>query len=484
MSQLVGREQDLAELNALISQPGGQFILVYGRRRVGKTTLLLHWAQQSGYPLIYWVASRDTASQVRLSFVKSLWNWVYPNSQSIPRFESWADIFDLAAQLIKGKLGEEERIILILDEFSYAAESDPSLPSYLQAAWDHRFKNSNVILVLAGSHLGMMTELMSYQAPLYGRFTGQLPVEPLPFSSLNRFLPGYSPQERVEVYSVVGGIPAYLERFNPNESVGANVQRLFIRRTGMFRSEPFMLIGDVVRRETQTYEAILKSIAEGNRTSKAISNALGLPSSHLSPYLQQLDALHLIERRIPATVAPAKRRVSRNSRYHLVDPYLRFYFRFIAPNLNMVELELSDLLWQRIDEQFSSYVGATAFEELCRQWTIEQARAGKLPFTPELVGSHWSATEQVDVVAINWREKAILLGECKWLQDVIGANIVKDLVAKSAHIVSVEEWKIFYVFFSRSGFSDAAVAEARKIDARLIDLSLLIKDLDSSANAY
>ena len=168
MSQLVGREQDLAELNALISQPGGQFILVYGRRRVGKTTLLLHWAQQSGYPLIYWVASRDTASQVRLSFVKSLWNWVYPNSQSIPRFENWADIFDLAAQLIKGKLGEEERIILILDEFSYAAESDPSLPSYLQAAWDHRFKNSNVILVLAGSHLGMMTELMSYKHQ-YGR---------------------------------------------------------------------------------------------------------------------------------------------------------------------------------------------------------------------------------------------------------------------------------------------------------------------------
>lgn len=483
MSQLVGRQQDLAELNTFITQPSGQFILVYGRRRVGKTTLLLHWAEQSGHPLIYWVASRDTAAQVRLSFVKSLWGWAYPGSQSAPRFESWSEIFDLAAELIKGKLTGNQRIILILDEFSYAAESDPSLPSYLQAAWDHRFKNSNVILVLAGSHLGMMTDLMSYQAPLYGRFTGQLPVEPLPFSVLRQFLPGYSLQEQVEVFSVVGGIPAYLERFNHAESVGANIQRLFIRRTGMFRSEPFMLIGDVVRRETQTYEAILKAIAEGNRTSKEIANTLGVPSSHLSPYLRQLSALRLIERRLPATVAPSKRRISRNSRYHLVDPYLRFYFRFIAPNLNMVELELGDILWQRINEQFSSYVGATAFEELCRQWTIERARAGKLPFAPELVGSHWSSTEQVDVVAINWREKAILLGECKWWQDAIGANVIKELVAKSASVAPAEDWKVFFALFSRSGFSDAAVAEALKVDAQLIDLSRLVEDLDENANA-
>lgn len=477
MDQLIGRQQDLAELDALVARRGAQFILVYGRRRVGKTTLLLHWAQQSGYPLIYWVASRDTAAQVRSSYVKAIWGWAYPNSQSVPRFDSWAEIFDLTAQLIG-----ERRVIIVFDEFSYAAESDPSLPSYLQAAWDHRFKNSNLIFVLAGSHLGMMTELMTYQAPLYGRFTGQLPVEPLQFSSLKKFLPRYSLAELVEVYSVIGGIPAYLERFDDSESVGANIQRLFIRRTGMFRSEPFMLIGDIIRRETQTYEAILKAIAEGNRTPNEIGTVLGLQSSHLSPYLRQLESLNLIERRLPATTAPARRRISRNSRYYLIDPYLRFYFRFIAPNLNLVELELPTLLWQRINEQLASYVGMTAFEELARQWTLQQARRGRLPFLPELVGSHWSTKAQVDVVAIDWREKAILLGECKWHQDAVGVNVLRELVAKTALVVPPGDWKVYYALFARSGFSQAASHEAAQLNAQLVDLNRLVEDLDTNAN--
>ncbi len=475
MNQLVGRQRDLSELTALSTQRGAQFILVYGRRRVGKTTLLLYWAEQTGQKFIYWVATRDTVTQVRASFVKAIWAWAYPESQSSPRFDNWSDIFEMTARLIG-----DQQIVIILDEFSYAAESDPSLPSHLQAAWDHRFKKSNVTLVLAGSHLGMMTDLMSYQAPLYGRFTGQLPVAPLPFSSLKAFLPSYSIHEQVEVFSIVGGIPAYLERFDDNESIATNIQRLFIRRTGMFRSEPFMLIGDVIRRETQTYEAILKAIAEGNRTNKEIGSVLGLPSSHLSPYLRQLEALHLIERRIPATVPPARRRVSRTSRYHLVDPYLRFYFRFIAPNLNYVEQELPELLWQRINEQFASYVGTNAFEELCREWVLQQARNGKLPFMPELVGSHWAADTQVDVVAINWRAKAILLGECKWMQEAISANVVRGLVAKTSLVVPENDWKVHYVFFSRYGFSEAAKSEAAAINAQLIDLSNLVEDLDAT----
>jgi AAA+ ATPase superfamily predicted ATPase len=123
---------------------------------------------------------------------------------------------------------------------------------------------------------------MNYQAPLYGRFTGQLPVDPLPFSALQDFLPHYPVAERVAVYAIAGGIPAYLERFNDRQSVGANIQRLFMRRTGMFRSEPFILVGDVIRRETQTYESILKAIAGGLRTPQEIGGLLGVSSSYLA----------------------------------------------------------------------------------------------------------------------------------------------------------------------------------------------------------
>jgi len=479
MSRFVGRRREIEELDAIASQGGAQFILVYGRRRVGKTTLILHWARQTGRPVIYWVATRDTPAQVRHGFAQALWAWAYPGSQAVPRFETWAEVFETAARLIG-----DQSVILIMDEFSYAAESDPALPSNLQAAWDHQFKDHNAILLLAGSHIGMMVDLMGYHAPLYGRFTAQLPVDPLPFSALRDFLPGYAAAERVAVYAVTGGIPAYLERFSDGESLGANIQRLFMRRTGMFRSEPFLLVGDVIRRETQTYEAILKAVASGRHTPQEIGSALDVTSSYLSPYLKQLERRHLIERHLPATIPPEQRRTSRSSRYYLEDPYLRFYFRFIAPNLSLVEQELTGVLWDRIGEQFRAFVGVTAFEELCRAWTLAQARAGRLPFAPEIVGSHWAQDVQVDVVAVNWREKAILLGECKWSVAAAGCSILGELLDKTPLVLRAlpeggSGWTVHHALFARAGFTAAAQIEAQAHHLLLVDLARLDREVSS-----
>jgi AAA+ ATPase superfamily predicted ATPase len=472
MKRFVGRERELAELNTVLEGGGAQFIIVYGRRRTGKTTLVLHWAEMTGRPFIYWVATRDTPTQVRLGFTRALWAWAHPGSQAVPRFDTWAEVLETAHNLIG-----DQPAILIMDEFSYAAESDPSLPSNLQAAWDHHFKDGNSTIVLTGSHIGLMVDLMAYHAPLYGRFTAQLPLDPLPFATLGEFLPEYSIAERVAVYAVAGGIPAYLERFRGTESVGSNIQRLFMRRTGMFRSEPFVLVGDVIRRETQTYETVLKAVATGKRTPQEIGDMAGLPSTYLSPYLKQLENLCLIERRLPATIAPEDRPTSRSSRYHLADPYLRFYFRFIAPNLNLVEQGLTDLLWERLGEQFRAFVGVTAFEELCREWVLVQARAGMLAFLPEMVGEHWSRDAQVDVVAINWREKAILLGECKWGVDVVRRSVVRELLDKAPRVVPGSDWQVHYAFFARAGFTEAARNEGEEVGAQFVDLTMLEGDL-------
>lgn len=472
MHRFIDRNRELEELNHILLQRGAQFILVYGRRRVGKTTLLLHWAEDTGRPYIYWVASRDTPAQVRLGYTRAVWRWAHPESQAVPRFDTWEEIFETTAQLIG-----DQKVILILDEFSYAVESDPSLPSHLQAAWDRLFKDRNVTIVLAGSHIGMMVDLMSHQAPLYGRFTAQLRVDPLPFAALQDFLPHYNAAERVAVYAVAGGVPAYLERFEQTRSLAMNIRELFMRRTGIFRSEPFFLIGDVIRRETQTYEAILKSIAAGNKTPQEMGQALGLSSPYLSPYLKQLESLHLIERHIPATIPPERRQNTKISQYRLVDPYLRFSLRFIAPNAELVEQELSAVLWDRISDQFRAFVGMTAFEDLCREWVLVKARAAKLPLIPEVVGSHWSMQAQVDVVAINWRDKTILLGECKWGVDVVGQPVIRELVEKTPKVVPGEDWKVHYAYFARAGFSNTAQEEAHKINAILIDLETLDDDL-------
>jgi hypothetical protein len=309
-----------------------------------------------------------------------------------------------------------------------------------------------------------------------------LPVDPLPFSALREFLPHYSAAERVAVYAVTGGIPAYLERFNDGESLGANVQRLFMRRTGMLRTEPFLLVGDVIRRETQTYEAILKAVASGRHTPQEIGSALDVTSSYLSPYLKQLEKLHLIERRLPATIPPEQRRTSRSSRYHLEDPYLRFYFRFIAPNLSLVEQELTGVLWERMSEQFRAFVGATAFEELCRVWTLAQARVGMLPFVPEIVGSHWVQDVQVDVVAVNWHDRAILLGECKWGVDAVGRSVMRELLDKTPKVLQAlpdgeAGWTVHHILFARAGFTEAAQAEAHAHHVLLVDLARLDEEL-------
>ena len=472
MSKFVGRSRELQELNRIISRRGAQFILVYGRRRVGKTTLLLRWAEQYGRSYVYWVATRDTPAQVRLGFTRAVWRWAHQESQAVPRFDTWEDVFETTAQLTGN-----QPVILILDEFSYAAESDPSLPSHLQAAWDHLFKDSNITIVLSGSHIGMMVDLMAYQAPLYGRITAQLPVDPLPFSALSDFLPRYTAAERVAVYAVTGGVPAYLERFDDSQSFSENLRELFLQRTSLFRTEPFYLIGDIIRRETQTYEAVLKSIAAGDRTPQDIGRTVGVSSSYLSPYLKQLGALHLVERRIPATTPPERREKTKNSKYHVSDPYLRFYLRFIAPNAELVEQNLSKVLWGRISDQFRAFVGVTVFEDLCREWVLLKARAGTLTMVPEVVGSHWSSEAQIEVVAINWHDKTILLGECKWGVKAVGRAVIRALIDKTPKVIPGEEWQVFYVYFTRAGFTDTARKEALKTNALLVDLETLERDL-------
>jgi len=479
MSRFIGRERDIAALNALLQRQEAQLVLVDGRRRSGKTTLLLEWAKQSGREKIYWVAARDVAAQLRQGLMAEVWSWAYPGSGETPKlaFDTWQGVFDTIARMI-----DDKPVILILDEFSYAAESDHSLASYLQAAWDHQFKeHKNLIVALAGSHIGMMSSLMQEQAPLYGRVTAHLRVEPLPFAAVRGFLPQYPTADRVAVWAVVGGIPAYLERFSGDRTVADNLRELFMQRTGMFRAEPLVLVGDVIGRNRETYEAVLRAIAAGRRTPTEIGQALKQTAGYLGPYLKNLSDLHLIERRLPVTVPLERHGTSRSGRYHLSDPYLRFFFRFIAPNMNLVEQQLDVLLWERIREQFRSYVGE-AFEDLCQEWVLAQARENNLPFMPELVGSHWAPDAQVDVVAINHGEKSILLGECKWGTGGVGRAEVRELVEKAALVVPGADWKVSYVLFSRYGFTDAAQAEATGVQAQLVDLDRIDADLMAAQN--
>lgn len=472
----VDRQQELVFLNNLLERqhPGpAQMVLIYGRRRVGKTSLLLRWSTQAGIPATYWSAEKEPAALQRRKLYAALLNM--PVNRA-PIFESWVDVWNAAAELI----GEQKRI-LVLDELPYAAEADPAMLSALQHAWDHHFKNSNLILVLCGSQVHTMETLLSHQSPLFGRMTGQWHLQPLTFSSLREFLPKWSVEERVAAYAMVGGIPAYLEWLDPKQNLTQNMREVMLSPGSMFVAEPTFLLYDEVR-EPNIYLAIIKAIGEGAHTLNDISIASLIGKAHLSSYLTRLQELHLVERRLPATVPMRGLRKSRMGRYHLSDPYFRFYFRFLAPFHDTLTFDPDRVLAQ-VKDGLRAFVGQTAFEQLSRQWVIGQGKKGQLPFEPEVVGSHWSASVQVDVVAINWHEKQILLGECKWGLDGIDRQIVRELIEQKMPKVMAglpdggNDWRVHYAIFSRGGVTQAAFAELQRYGGISVDVEMLDRDL-------
>ncbi len=467
----VDRHEELAFLNRLLTrkQPGpAQMLLLYGRRRVGKTELLKHWVEQSGRPFTYWAADKEPAVLQRRSFMAAMLDM--PEEQAAP-FDSWPALWRWLAPRLAERADQQ---ILILDELSYASVADPALLSALQHAWDHHLKDSNVVLVLCGSQVTTMEAIMQHQSPLFGRFTGQWHLQPLPFSSLREFFPTWSAEERVALYAVVGGIPAYLSWLDSDLTLVDNIRQVILQPGNIFLAEPELLLHDELR-DLSTYQAILRAISKGHHTLKAISNDCLIGSSGLTFHLGKLQELRLVERRLPVTLTTAQQRKSKQGRYHLSDPFFRFYFRFLFPHLR--SLMSPEETTAHIKSELRAFVGLS-FEKLAQQWTVKQARVGNLPFAPEGVGSHWSRRVQVDVVAINHQSKEILLGECKWGEGKVNRQVVRELIEQKGPKVRQElphgeAYSFHYAVFARGGFTKAAAAELSAHEGLLVDLPAL-----------
>lgn len=471
----VDREKELAFLNHLLSRrrPGpAQLVLLYGRRRVGKTALMRHWSQKSGHPSTYWVANKQPAALQRRSLFATMMGM--PEDQATA-FDSWPALW----QWLAPRLAEQERHILMLDELPYASENDPALLSALQHAWDSHLKDSQIILLLCGSHVNTMESILHQQSPLFGRFTGQWHLQPLPFHALSEFFPDWSAEQRMALYAVVGGVPAYLEWLDTELSFVENIREVMLAPGTMFMAEPQMLLYDELR-EPETYLCILQAIAKGYHAQKDIANDCLIATTKLGYYLGRLQELRLVERRLPATLTTAQRRRSKRGRYHLSDPYFRFYFRFLAPHQQSL-LQPEETL-AHIKNELRSFVGL-AFEDLAKQWLT--VRSDLLPFKPDTVGSHWQRSVQVDVVAVNWEAKQLLLGECKWGEGRVSRRTVRELLESKGPRVQRkvgDDWTLHYAFFVREGLTAAAMAEASKHDALVINMAQMDADFRDAAS--
>ena len=483
------REQQLADLDQLLlHRSGPAFVIVYGRRRVGKTWLLRYWAEQSSVPTFYWVSPRgETPDNVRSDLVRELWRWEFPERdvETAPRYDNWKDVF-----VAMRRLAGDRRMVFQLDEFPWAVNSDPSLPSRLQATWETVFRDSQVSLVLSGSHIAVMESLLQSDAPLFGRLTGKLYVPPFDFVEITPFVRRYSPEKRLAVYATVGGVPDYLRSWNDRADLMENIRAIFLSDLSPFRNEADVLISDVLRRDSPDYQSVLSAVARGSHDLDGVVKATQIDGDRAAGVLTTLTDLRLVEKRIRASVPVNRHDKARYARYFLADPFLRFYYYMVEPNRTFLAQQNYGVVLRHFAEQMRPFVAAT-FEDLCRTWTLAMARAGRLPFAPEYIGSDWRGREhQIDVMAVNWREAQVLVGEAKWGESRVDHQVYAKLKERAESALAYlraerkgdrsddQPWAVNLALFARHGFTPAVVAAAKADGARLLTFQQMVAELE------
>ena len=460
--QLIGRGRELQLLEELWAGEQAQLLVLYGRRRVGKTTLLTHWLKASEKRAFYWVAEPTSSKAQLRSFSQALYNFANPQAPAPEGFSysSWEQAWQQAAALAR-----HERLAILLDEFTYLLEVEPGIAATLQNLWDHVLKETRLMLVLSGSHLGMMKrEFLSYQAPLYGRGTAQIYLQPLPFGAMQAYFPAFTPEERVHLYAIMGGIPAYWERIDQRKTLQQNIKALYLTPNNLMQAEPRLLLADFIS-EPHNYISIREAIARGARTPKEIETYTGLSNVHIPKYLGVLNAAGFVERKLSVFDAPD----TRAGRHHVIDPYLRFYYRFISTRQEQLALGIQEQAYREVEGNMVDFVGSNTWEELCREWVLRAGtQAGVLPFLPDRVGSAWNHGVQIDVAAVNRRERFILLGECKWTALPVERRVLQDLIEKTGKAIPDDGyWKLHFMAFSRSGWAPSALEFAAEVNQAL-----------------
>ncbi|MDR1135928.1 MAG: ATP-binding protein [Clostridiales Family XIII bacterium] len=442
----VGRENELAALNKLYREKSFQMVVMYGRRRIGKTTLLSEFAADK--PAIFFTAEELNDAPNLNRFSQKIYRF-FELPDSVGSFRNWNDAFSFLAAKAR-----ERQFVLIFDEFPYAASANRSLKSILQTAIDHEFKDTGLFLILCGSHIGFMeNEVLGYKSPLFGRRTAQIKLEGFDYYDAGKMLRGFSNEDKIALYACVGGTPHYLAQVKADESFEDNIKRLFFDMSGYLYNEPMMLLRQELR-EPAMYNAIIAAIAGGASKLNEIVTKIDEDRPKVNRYLQTLVNLKIVRRLCPFGENPQN---SRRGIYWIADNCYDFWYRFVFSNMQEIESGSGDLVADAnvFGEKLAAYIGKPPFETICLQYLQRANRCGKLPFTATSFGSWWGTDTReksqtdFDAIAANRAEGKIILGECKWRSEVNAAFELQRLEAKS-HLLSAFNDRYYYLFLKTS----------------------------------
>ena len=448
--KFLGREKEILDLEKEYARDGG-FVVIYGRRRIGKTTLIKQFIKSK--TAFYFLATKEVESQSMKRFAGVIARTTGNSVMQKAAFSDWLDLFQAVADY-----KPNEKKVLVIDEFPYLVKVNDSFPSILQNAWDEILKDSNVMLILCGSLISMMKKhALSYESPLYGRRTAQMRIAPLPFTTVyeNQKL---SFEEAAEQYSITGGVPKYMEFFSDGQPLYEQIKENVLSKNGFLYEEPNFLLTDEVQVPTN-YFSIIKVIADGNHKLGTIAGILGLETSALTPYLKTLSELGFIEKQVPVTEKNAEK--TRKGLYFISDNFLRFWFRYVYPYKGELELDNTQISLDELDKDFKEKFVAFAYEAICKEIFARLCSDKAIDFTPSKIGSYWlndkSGNTQIDVMAVDTVNKRLFAGECKYHNQPIDADVYFELVKKvdnSSEIKSAfKGYTVIYGVFSKSGFT-------------------------------
>jgi len=467
----IGREKELESLEKLYQSRKFECAVIYGRRRVGKTTLINKFCQ--GKPSIYFVGI-ESSSKINLeNFSNSLFSFTLPDSNSSPVFENFQKALDYLFEIAIKK-----RVIFVIDEYPYLAASENSISSLLQANIDQKFKNSQLFLILCGSSMSFMeNQVLGYQSPLYGRRTAQFKIKPFDYFDSSQFFQRFSLGDQALVYGITGGVPQYLDQLDDSKSIKQNIIEKLLDDSAYLFEEPSNLLKQELR-EPQVYNSIITAIAKGCSRLNDISLSAGLMTSTCSVYLKSLISLGIIKKENPAGDEKSKKTI-----YQLEDNLFYFWYRFVASNISSIVSGNGEPLFNsQVEPRINDYMGPI-FEKMCKEYLQRRNGSEKLPFFFTSIGRWWGTNPEkkcqieIDLVALSKVEKKIIFVECKYRNEPLGAKVLKELIDKSKFL-SATFSQSYYFLFSKSGFTADITKKANgNPNIQLFDLAMLYQNL-------
>lgn len=455
---MIGRQNEMGVLNALYHSGRFEYLVMYGRRRVGKTTLLQEFAK--GKEAVFFPA-REKNDALNLHDFSQLVQIKYDGA-FIASFEGWKDAFEYIDRKTT------KRTLIIIDEFPFIAEENPSVKSILQHAIDHLWKNNrNIFLILCSSSVSFMeTDIMGSKSPLHDRQTSSMEVTPFDYYDSSLFYPKYSNEQKLSAYGILGGVPRYLEAFDDSLSIENNIADKIIKKGSYLNEEPSNLLKAELR-EPNVYNSILSAIATGRNRVQEMADYLHEENTKVSKYLTILQTMRLVEK----VVSCGEGANSRKGIYRLTDNFFRFWFRFEFTNNAHYEMLGVKAASKEIMDVLSDYMGE-AFEGICKEYFVRRAKKGDLPFVPHKMGKWWGNNpyikeqDDVDLLMLDKTGKKGIFVECKYTNSKMPHKEYDDLKNAMQAFLDLEEKYMYFV--SKSGYEASVIRHAREDGAVLL----------------